>query len=171
MKNVFDLIRFYEQTPDDKWIKWQQCGSNDNHCAYGWVVIAKDAELSNALNQTIGKLNITPHPIKCREGWGWQSSSLADVNNGITNEYQQETPKQRVIAALIDLAYREYGIAVTTESITAQVAAENAVQAVKDILSQPTASHFYHFDVPGLIASATKSLVGKNIPRGTPELV
>lgn len=83
------FIEKFEKIPEEKWITGLYEDINGNHCALGWCGVKGDANDESAeLTRLFWKID----------------KSVIRVNDGILYaEYQQSTPKQRILAALRDI--------------------------------------------------------------------
>lgn len=100
MYTVGYFIKKFEAIPENLWCVSAR-SNNDQRCAYGWCYTSKEE-------------------AKQSEAWGYQRNAeeialdnmvqllnplwgAAGINNGIYSEYQQPTPKKRILAALHDI--------------------------------------------------------------------
>lgn len=88
---IYDVdyfIKKFEAIPENKWITCRLYDNCGRHCAEGWALEFGGQECKNHLQGHFNKIGIR-----------WAS----EVNNEPFDRYQQETPKQRVLAALYDI--------------------------------------------------------------------
>lgn len=98
--NIQHFINKFSLIPDFKIIPHRQNDERGNHCALGWCnpSYTQDStqEEYTALIQFFDEL-CQDHSENL-SGW-----IVANINNGIDLRYQQESPKQRILAALYDI--------------------------------------------------------------------
>lgn len=110
--NVNYFIKKFEAIPDEKWT----CGviynrERDAHCVNGHCGLKsydKPTDESVALRKIFSQLKATPVEdgflTFLQIAYGENFSLLAlNINDGYAQEYQQPTPKQRILAALYDI--------------------------------------------------------------------
>jgi hypothetical protein len=118
--NAQYFINKFEAIPEDWWTVGHLFDTYGNCCANGlcgvrrtWVDGVNTISLTRegaALHQVFLGLPITPKEgvdltdYHDRSGY---SGTAAAINNGYAAEYQQATPKQRILAALRDIQTRE----------------------------------------------------------------
>lgn len=108
MYDVDYFIKKFEAIPEDKIISRSQGEYNEYGCAYGWCRTDSQSygdgtEEGKALRCLMSSLpNLTPS-TKNFYGYGPYESTPARINNGDVEQYQQPTPKQRILAALHDI--------------------------------------------------------------------
>lgn len=119
---VYDVNYFinkFEKIPSKKIIPGEQSDGKGGHCVYGWCMKPEDlgpytdkgyghkTKEGLALTELLSSIpNMTPS----RDNLGYSftrcspySSTPARINNGEVAEYQQATPKERILAALQDV--------------------------------------------------------------------
>lgn len=125
------FINKFEAIPEKKWIVCSFSNGYGAHCANGHcgaTTFQRNTEEVQALYDVMINLPITiPDDKKCNYGslvnHERYAVASAAVNNGDAAEYQQATPKQRILAALRDIQAKEQG--------------ENAVKEAQSIVNQP----------------------------------
>lgn len=121
MYTVDYFIKKFEAIPEGKWCSFQQDNGRGQNCALGHCNrgVEYDA-LVNFCYSTPFKgtfipskswaaqfgIVITPHYANPNR-WTPQEAWIADVNNGSYAEYQQPTPKERVLACLYDIKAKQ----------------------------------------------------------------
>lgn len=96
MKYTVDyFIKKFELIPEHKWIKWQHKDCFGNGCALG------HCGLDN--NNTITKESAALEFLFLKE----LEDSVARINDHLSPRYNQETPKQRILAALHDIKRKQ----------------------------------------------------------------
>jgi hypothetical protein len=132
MEQTFDVdffINFFEPIPEENWCTGRFISDAGACCANGHIGVTMDNQERAILGQIeIAKqLQILLSPINLTT-WcmgfeimdeGFYSVKAAGINNGKAQEYQQPTPKQRILAALYDIK------------------ANQAVKEAESILEQP----------------------------------
>lgn len=105
MYTVDYFINKFQIIPENKWVvgDW---GFNGSHCANGHCGVASNicthgTVQSRALAKLFQLIRLTT--IGGHSFYAYHWSRVAVVNDGQTNEYQQPTPKQRILAALYDI--------------------------------------------------------------------
>lgn len=115
--NKYDIDYFiakFEIIPDRLIIRSKFSASNGAHCANGWCGITTTenvTEEGEALALLTRDLSVTFKEDYCITRWRGRpvtqgtryANKMAAVNNGYTIEYQQPTPKARILAALRDI--------------------------------------------------------------------
>lgn len=109
MYTIDYFINKFEVMPNDKWTTGRFTSDEGVHCALGhcgvrnYIYPTKEAE---ALYDIFKSLNIT----YSRSGIAIEdytnekiSNKVISISDGITEQYQQPTPKARILAALHDL--------------------------------------------------------------------
>lgn len=104
MNPTYDVdyfIKKFEAISEDMWCTHAQTNSHGQHCAWGHCGIT---------NEQIGFRELDNHALKViqltrKSGFEWHlgNKAFANINNGAFLEYQQPTPKQRILAALYDI--------------------------------------------------------------------
>lgn len=103
--NVDYFIKKFEAIPEEKWCIDDQNDDYGRHCAYGHCAHTSRQEENAFHDFDLEKSkNIFLTPTVCKK---MQKTKLADINNGYYREYQQPTPKQRILAALYDIKANE----------------------------------------------------------------
>lgn len=102
MYTVDYFIKKFEAIPESKWCINQLINTSGQRCALGHCggVNLKIGEIP--YNDEIGNLVITLYDV-------------VSINNGENPEYQQPTPKQRILAALYDIKKQNQGTEPSTE--------------------------------------------------------
>ena len=94
MYDVNYFIKKFEAIPDEKWVIGDFDGPNESHCAAGHC----------GMNRIFGKSGIWPREYKALfELFRPIGIAIPVINDEKTHRYQQETPKQRILAALYDI--------------------------------------------------------------------
>lgn len=103
MYTVDYFIKKFEAIPESKIISFNQFDGHGNHCALGWCNLSNrtPTKADPEADALIGLFAAVPSPTN--PGWEEYGWSVADINNGDNTEYQQPTPKQRILAALRDI--------------------------------------------------------------------
>jgi hypothetical protein len=146
MENLYTVdyfIKFFGEKPENRWLKFKQEDRNGNHCAIGFCNFETKNSLGGDKYRALRKIfsdvsvtigNIPPKHIRenqYRKGHKVAgTNAVTAINNGVALEYQQSTPKLRVLAALQDIKAklepkieekpiikREYKVVRITESI------------------------------------------------------
>lgn len=101
------FIKKFEAIPEDNFISndWEDayrghcagghCGLNGNNCDEGTKEAISLAKVLSPLKVTNNKI------VGFDTGYFWWK--IPAINDGSTKEYQQPTPKQRILAALYDI--------------------------------------------------------------------
>lgn len=128
--NVEYFIKKFEAIPEENWSIGSIQDTDGNSCAnghcgvlhlgHGYIVLNKvltgviryrTTDESRALQKVFSKLEITQLPGISYEMFYEEhfqySVTAAIINNGHAAKYQQETPKQRILAALRDIQLLE----------------------------------------------------------------
>lgn len=99
--NVDYYIKKFEAISEDLWCVWTQFDDQGRSCAFGHCngrrAYIDDPEYKGLQDLS---LRISHHLLLTGQQ---QAHVIADINNGEIKEYQQATPKQRVLAVLYDL--------------------------------------------------------------------
>lgn len=116
MYTVDYFIQKFSAIPSNKIIPFNQSDGFGNHCAWGWCGEVSDDESYTGDTSIEGKeletifkksglvLNLTEkHPLYGQVNMGHHVAFVPAINNGWTIEYQQPTPKQRILASLYDI--------------------------------------------------------------------
>lgn len=110
MKTIQEIIDYMEATPEDSWLTGYVRATDQRNCFFGHLFnMEQDQKEANHL-------------------WNWFEEMYATtymiypVNDGEAPEYQQPTPRQRVIAYLKDL---RDGNAKTTHQLMDEYHAED----------------------------------------------
>ncbi len=90
--NVDYFIAKFESIPEEKWCVDRVTNKEGQHCAFGHCSADKGANCIEG--EKLYRLT-TPEFL------------VADVNDGRDKKYQQPTPKQRILAALYDIKFKE----------------------------------------------------------------
>lgn len=93
MKTIYDKAYFiakFEAIPEEKWCVAYLDAGDGVHCALGHCGVTVS-------------LNYTDKEIALRDLMRPNGWSVADINDGDTPDFQQPTPKQRILAALRSL--------------------------------------------------------------------
>lgn len=104
--NVDYFIKKFEAIPENLWI-CDEWGKDDKHCAGGHCGVDKGnvgiTDMFKALDNILNGLKITPV-------WKdfFTAYAATQINDKETKEYQQPTPKQRILAALYDIKKMQY---------------------------------------------------------------
>lgn len=105
VKDVDYFINKFEKIPESKWsgMDWEVDGARcvNGHCGVGRDNYAKGTPESIALNKLFDKIAVTTIGRNNYSSFYWWKT--VSVNDGNTKEYQQPTPKQRILAALYDI--------------------------------------------------------------------
>lgn len=114
METIYDVdyfLRKFHSIPEEGVIAHDQ-GRNGRHCAIGWCKNAHGAygnsdvygskEAAALTKLFISAGIVCNDPYYTERGW-----SVAEVNNGDNERYQQDTPKQRILAALYDIKAKQ----------------------------------------------------------------
>ncbi len=93
MYNIQYFINFFSQIPEENFLvrKYREC---EKGCAMG---LLQDNLLAHSTLYNIGNKYFRSA----------SSTSIIDINNGDHPQYQQPTPKQRILAALYDIKKME----------------------------------------------------------------
>lgn len=101
------FINKFSKIPEKRWITDTFVGVNPlNRCARGFCLTAKSAFKAWRGKDAVEVLREYNEELVALDGLFGQVSEgivIALINNGWVKEYQQATPKQRVLAALQDL--------------------------------------------------------------------
>lgn len=110
--NNYDVDYFlakFQSIPEDKVVAFTQDDRKGGHCAYGWCAkpdmngwhySGNDTSEGKALQRLLGSIpNLKAHNTSI----GPYYHTPARINNGEIKQYQQDTPKQRILAALHDV--------------------------------------------------------------------
>lgn len=104
MYTLDHFIKKFEAIPETQWIVGNWSDGNDGHCAAGHCK-QSDAHHSpevSELGDILRQLPVTI--IAAGNGWGLSGWGIVTaINDAFTTEYQQPTPKQRILAALYDI--------------------------------------------------------------------
>lgn len=108
---IYDVQFFIDKfsaIPEDHWCTAVFTDGDGKHCANGHCGRTNSMHMtveSAALVALFLPLHLTEHfgkkviyDFDYYEGW-----KIAMINDGITDQYQQDTPKQRILAALYDI--------------------------------------------------------------------
>jgi len=126
MNITYDVDYFiskFQAIPEEGYCIGELDDTYGAHCANGWCGVTYEAlhnanfnEETKALQKIFSILELTktydPVCLKAEntwEEWGY-SIKAADINNGETKEYQQPTPKQRILAALYDIKAQQQAL-------------------------------------------------------------
>lgn len=95
--NVDYFIKKFEAIPEDQWTTGERHGSNGTHCAHGWCDLNELSMpyLNTYSNEEKSLVKVFTPIMK--------GTGCAKINNGFHPNYQQPTPKQRILAALYDI--------------------------------------------------------------------
>lgn len=100
------FINKFEKIPEDKWITGMiglNSIENSPKCALGHCGIDEsflnETKDSKALKEIFSNTSFTSSISPIRGG----TDCIWKINDGYIKEYQQETPKQRILAALYDI--------------------------------------------------------------------
>ncbi len=103
------FINFFEDVPEHCWCIntftdhfGRSCANGLLGCSGGLMPFAKTAA-SIAITPLIAMLPLTYKGLHVEDVTYGYSNKLAKINNGNVDQYQQATPKQRVLAALRDV--------------------------------------------------------------------
>lgn len=107
---IYDVdyfIKKFESIPEDKWRTHMLEDERGRKCANGLCGVTSELSCtieSLSLKEVFSCLRLT-RTSGCRmdEDFNDYSVKVEYINDGITNEYQQPTPKQRILAALYDI--------------------------------------------------------------------
>ncbi len=99
-KRPYDIDYFinkFTAIPDDKWTTRRYETINDKCCALGHCGerTTKHTIEATTLNDIIANSHIIPPQSK--------STTIVYINDGDHNDYKQDTPKARILAALNDI--------------------------------------------------------------------
>lgn len=101
--NVDYFIKKFEEIPEEKWIAGSFSGMNGTHCALGHCYNNGEGYTQSPEGSAL--IRILNYP--------------AQINDGLRSEYQQNNPKNRILAALYDkkaeLAVKEAQEIINTE--------------------------------------------------------
>lgn len=110
MRDTQYFIDKFEAIPEDRWTTFTQIDSQERRCALGhllpssynyetwskgWGCCGSETEEGKALCLLFSPIRFSG------------ACTVANINNGEDDKYQQDTPKQRVLAALRDIQKRE----------------------------------------------------------------
>lgn len=103
------FIEKFKSIPDNRWNVGHQIGSDGTHCAlghcgesFGTEQVALSDVLESIYVKVIKKVTNNNYDV----GDIFNNScfdKVAAINNGETEQYQQSTPKERILAALYDV--------------------------------------------------------------------
>jgi len=140
------FIKKFEAIPQDGMICNAQYDKLGRHCAYGWC--SPDAgKLGIRLGefkygdqtkegQTLYKLfNFLPQ-LNFVNGIPDCHNNPASINNGLYIEYQQDTPKQRILAALYDVKALEASQSPSYPDVREELAASVVIGDSADVLRE-----------------------------------
>lgn len=104
MNKIYDVdyfIKKFEAIPEEKWNDYIQYDrQEDTRCAFGHCDPLNKSYVQGSQTKEGQSL------IKIFKSVGWGVTTdnwITDVNNGLSKEYQQSTPKARILAALYDI--------------------------------------------------------------------
>lgn len=109
INNLSELIDYIKSIPKDKWCITKTTDNFGNHCFLGHCDKIFQREKAWDLTQNIWDLvNYDTNTEKFKDifcmGTGISHGNpLACINDGYVNEYQQDNPKDRILAVLNDL--------------------------------------------------------------------
>ena len=101
--NVDYFIGKFSATVESSWNEGFQNKNDGTHCALGHC---DDFSMQNTLGDVLKPIQITITKSMYGNDYGkvvLGALKVAAINNGETAEYQQPTPKQRILAALQDV--------------------------------------------------------------------
>jgi hypothetical protein len=97
----------FEAIPDEKWCTGVQVAADGRRCALGHVSeLPANHGVLTSTPATQQLQSLFPWRERGRDNWGLEGDvrfCVASINNGGCPDYQQETPKARVLAALEDI--------------------------------------------------------------------
>lgn len=111
------FINKFEAIPEEKWTVDTHIDNQGRRCAWGHLLPVDMTEAT--WGGRIGGWSTPEGKVLANIIGG---DKLAGINNGTDKRYQQETPKQRVLAALRDIQLAEQQ--------------DKAVEEVKEVLAQ-----------------------------------
>jgi hypothetical protein len=105
------FINKFQAIPEDKWIRLRLYHEDTGACcANGHCGVRAEGHITEEYPEEAKELQkvLAPLPVHYTNGdpiedAGNYSKKAAYINNGIAKEYIQETPKQRILAALYDI--------------------------------------------------------------------
>jgi hypothetical protein len=122
------FIKKFEAISEVKFIAFSQ-SNNGGHCALGWcknnsgclgMADASNSTEAMCLHLLFKNAGIISNSDNSTDAKGW---NVAEVNNGYNKNYQQPTPKKRILAALYDVKkIQQSKSEVNREDITKQLA-------------------------------------------------
>lgn len=96
------FIKKFDRISENRWCVFENKNKQGQCCAYGHCGTDYSSE-GNGLRELDYKFTPLLNLTWIGGGRYKQSTKLADINNGLYAEYQQPTPKQRILAALYDI--------------------------------------------------------------------
>lgn len=94
---IQEMIDIFSPIPDEEWCVLTENGPNGTHCAVGHLRQRGKASLHDSIH----------HKLRGENQDGNIDWGLEAFNDSCMKEYQQPTPKARVLAALHDLLEKE----------------------------------------------------------------
>jgi hypothetical protein len=107
METIMDVnyfIKKFEAIPENMIISFTVNDYLGNHCAIGWL--GSGNSKTNIEVKQLAELLLTGTRFVKPEDYDI-SWIIADINNGDHPDYQQPTPKQRILAALYDIKAKQ----------------------------------------------------------------
>lgn len=96
LEKINFFIEMFSAIPEEKWIEHEYINSNHCACALGHCILYDRETLANELIYS----NSSPTAQRLRDLFRRYNCTPNDVNDGFDRDFQQPTPKQRVLAAL-----------------------------------------------------------------------
>jgi hypothetical protein len=118
------FIDKFEKIPEEKWLVGSQGYDNSAHCAIGWcknrggaygdanITHPQFTSYSEEALHLANLIAILPIEQLQNINGGW---NVAYLNNGKIDEYQQPTPRARILAALYDIKNMQQRKDITSE--------------------------------------------------------
>lgn len=107
----------FQNTRDDQWCMYTFQDEYGRCCALGWCGMGSlRDDIQEVPEEAISLLKLF------RESAGLLTNLIANINDGHDKRYQQPTPKERILAALMDIKNKQE--------------TDNAVEEAKNILAE-----------------------------------
>lgn len=103
--NVDHFINKFRAIPEEMWCTTEFINGSGSKCANGHCGIRSIIDFNNesmALQKVFSPLMVTSMGVLINDYVNY-SLKAAYINNGDTDQYQQPTPKQRILQALYDI--------------------------------------------------------------------
>lgn len=98
--NVDYFIKKFEAIPERLFTIFKR-HNGEKHCAHGWCDPARTSRFNTpeeiAFSELASQISLNGRPLQ----------GFATINNGMNPNYNQRTPKQRILAALYDIKAKQ----------------------------------------------------------------